>query len=545
LTRRDKFIVVGLIGLLAVTSAVAVVLDRLAPPPEPDFGGTYVEGVAGAPRFLNPLLAASAVDEDVSALVFAGLMRHDRRGQVVPDLAETFRIGEEGKVWDFELRPDAVWHDGAPVVPEDVLYTVRLAQDPAYAGPFAEAFRGVTVEKTGPASVRFTLQDVYAPFAASTTMGLLPAHELEGVGYAELPQHGFNARPIGSGAFKVSELDARRLVLARHEPFYRTNPERTRAYLDRLVLRFYPTATDALGALARREVDGVGGLGTVDADRARALPEVELLNLPTNDFTALFLNVRPEKVVFRERAVRQAIASAVDRSRLMRAAVDERGSLADTFVPSGSWALPADLKRSSYSVEDARSLLEQADWKDRDGDGFREKQGRTLAFTITTSDEPARVVAAAHVAQDLAAVGMRVEVRTVSFDDLVGPVSRQRAFDAMLVGINMGIEPDPYPFFHSTQIRDPGFNFSGYTTLALDRSLEAARRTVDVEKRKEHYAQVFQAIAQEVPIVFLYFADYVYARNRSVQGLEISPISEPAERLFGAEDWYVRTTRRR
>jgi len=105
-------------------------------------------------------------------------------------------------------------------------------------------------------------------------------------------------------------------------------------------------------------------------------------------------------------------------------------------------------------------------------------------------------------------------------------------------------DPDPYSFFHSSEVKDPGHNFSGFTTLTIDRSLEAARRTTDQTKRRELYSTVFQAIATDVPVVFLYFSDYLYAQARLVQGLKIAPISDPRERLWNAEDWYVRTARR-
>jgi len=115
----------------------------------------------------------------------------------------------------------------------------------------------------------------------------------------------------------------------------------------------------------------------------------------------------------------------------------------------------------------------------------------------------------------------------------------------LLVGITTGADPDPYAFFHSSQSRDPGYNFSGYSTLPMDRGLEAARRTSEQEKRREIYGPVFQQIAAEVPVVFLYFADYLYAQHRSVNGLKIAPVSEPTARFWDIEDWYVKTQPRR
>ncbi len=541
MTRRDKVIVLSLIGLLVVTSVVAILTDRSdAVASVPAFGGTHVEGVAGVPQYLNPIIAATSVDRDASRLLFTGLTRYDRNGAIAPDLASGFRT-TDARVWSFDIRPDATWHDGAPVTADDVAFTVGLLQDRAYVGPYRDAFRGVVVDAVGPKSVRFTLPDAYGPFADSTTVPLLPSHLLAGISYADLARQSFNARPVGTGPFKLSELDARQVVLVHNTSFYGTGSGRTRPYLDRVILRFYSDTSDALAALARGELDGVGGIVPADAERARTLRNVDLYSFPTNDFTAMFLNVRPEKAVFRDRAVRQAIATAIDRGRVMQVSIDGRGTLADEFVPSSSWAYVKDVTRYSYNLPAAKAMLDAAGWTDHDGDGVRDRDGVPLGFSVTTSDEAARVSAGLQIVGDLNAAGMKVDLVTLPFGELVDKTARQRAFDVLLVGVTIPGDPDPYGFFHSSQAKDPGHNFSGYATLPLDRDLESARRTSDLDARRALYAPVFQAIATDVPVVFLYFADYLYAMNRSVQGLKVATINEPMQRFWNIADWYVRT----
>src|SRR5438876_502375 len=307
MTGRDKFIVVALLGLLVVASVVAIVVDQRTGPGDPAVGGTYVEGVASVPQFLNPVIASTDVDEDVARLAFSGLTRYDQTGAIVPDLAAAFRTESDGKVWTFDIRDDATWQDGQPVTADDVVYTVKLLQDRGYVGQ--------------------------------------------------------------------------------------------------------------------------------DAERARALKNVVLYSLPTDNFVALFLNVRPEKAAFREKAVRQAIATAIDRGKVLQVAADGRGTLADEFVPPSSWAYVKDVTKYPFSTDDAKALLDNADWKDHDGDGIRDKGGQKLAFTITTSDEPARRLAASQIQSDLNAIGMKVDVKTMPFGELVDSAARQRNFDALLVEI--------------------------------------------------------------------------------------------------------------
>lgn len=544
MTRRDKLIVLALVGLLVLASVVAIASDSPDASTAPAFGGTYVEGVAGSPLYFDPIIAATNVDQDVSRLVFSGLTRFDRDGSIVADLASSYEVDPSGKSWTFVIRPDATWHDGAPVTADDVLYTVALLQDKAYSGPFADSFRGVAVAALEPKIVRFTLPDAYAPFAGSTTVPLLPAHLLAQVTYQQLARQPFNTKPIGTGPFKVSDVDAHQVTLVRSDDFYRTKPGRARAYLDKIVLRFYRDETEALAALARGEVDAAGGLSPQDAGRARTVRSVDLFSLPTNDFTALFLNVRPAKAVFRDRVVRQAVATSIDRGKVLQVAADGRGSVADEFVPSTSWAFAKDVPRYAFSASEARAQLDAADWIDHDGDGIRDKGGVALKFAIATSDEPQRIAAARQIADDLANVGMRVDVRAVPFGELVDRVARQRDFDALLVGITVGNDPDPYPFFHSSQLSDPGDDFSGYSTLAMDRLLEQARRTVDQGKRRELFAQIWNTLAADVPVVFLYYSDYLYAQSHAVQGLRIAPVNDPTQRFWNVEDWYVKTVPR-
>src|SRR5207247_2886306 len=332
--------------------------------------------------------------------------------------------------------------------------------------------------------------------------------------------------------FRVNEVDARQIVLVRNDDFYRTRPARARPYLDKMVLRFYPDTTEALLALSRGEIDGVGGLTSQDAERARSLKAAGLSSLPTDNFVSLFLNVRPDKVVFRDRAVRQAIATAIDRGRVLQLAADGRGTVADEFVPASSWAYVKDVTKYTFSTEEAIALLDQADWKDHDGDGICDKGGQKLAFSISTSDEPARTAAARQIQHDLNAIGMSVTVNSMPFGQLVDSVARQRTFDALLVEIAVSGDPDPYTFFHSTEVTDPGHNFSGFSTLPIDRNLEAAHRTFDEGARRDLYAPVFQAIAKEEPVVFLYFSDYLYAQSAQDDGQRSAPLTDPHERLW-------------
>jgi peptide/nickel transport system substrate-binding protein len=542
---RDKFIVVALIAMVAVATVAALASASNAENAPPADGGTYSEGVVATapPQTFNPLFATSQAERDASALLFTGLTRFDERGVVVRDLATDFSSSEDGKTWTVTIRPDARWHDGEPVTAADVVFTVGVAQDPNYHGPYAGNFTGAKVEALDDRTARFTLPDVYAPFLEATTMPLLPSHLLGRLPVAQLARDVFNVRPVGTGPFRFDSRDETRVTLVRNESFYRDAPQRTRPHLDKVILRLFPDNNAAVQALARGEVQAVGGISSDDADRVRRVRDIATNYFPSDEVTVLFFNLAPDRATFRDRVVRQAIALAINRQRLVQLVAGGHGAVTDEPVSPASWAYSTskDLRPRGYSPDDARAMLDGADWIDHDGDGIRDKSGVPLRFSLVTNDDPARVSTAQRIATDLDAIGMDVRIDVVTFAELVGTRARERAFDAMLLTVSTGMDPDPYLFWHSSQTKEPGLNFTSYATLGMDRALEQARRTLDPSQRRDLYAQVFAQLQEDVPAVYLYFADYVYAVDRAVHGMRIAPLADPSGRFWNVEDWYVRT----
>ena len=529
--------------MVAAATVGAFVSANTASSAPPAFGGTYTEGVVSAapPRTFDPLFASTQAERDASALMFTGLTRFDQRGVVVPDLATDFSSGEDGKAWTFTIRPDARWHDGEPVVAADVVYTVGVAQDESYHGPYAGSFAGAKVEALDVRTVRFVLPDVFAPFLEASTIPLLPSHLLHELPAAQLERDPFSVRPVGTGPFRFDSRDESRVTFVRNENFYRVAPERTRPYLDRVVLRLFPDTNAAVQALARGELQGLGGISADDADRVKGARDIATNYFPSDEATVLFFNLAPDRATFRDRGVRQAIARAINRPRLAQLITGGHASITDQPVLPSSWAYSRDVRPRAFAPEDARAMLDAAGWTDHDGDGVRDKNGVALRFGLVTNDDPPRVATVQQVARDLEAVGIAAQIEVVPFTELIDKRARERSFDAMVLAVSTGMDPDPYTFWHSSQVKDPGLNFTSYATLGMDRALEQARRTLDQTQRRDLYAQAFAQLQEDAPAVYLYFADYVYAVDRSVRGLRIAPLADPSQRFWSVEDWYVRT----
>ncbi len=300
----------------------------------PTIGGTYVEGVAGFPHAINPLLAAyNDVDRDLCALVFSGLTRMNGRGEVEPDLALKWEISLDGLTYIFHLRSGLRWPDGAPLTADDVLFTIGLMQDPDFPGPsdLGALWRTVQVFKDDDRTVRFVLSEPFAPFLDYTTIGLLPAHLLEGIRAADLASLDFNLQPMGSGPFQVAEVETQEgdivsILLKPNPAYYGPKP-----YLEGVRFRFYPSYQSAFRAFQAGEVEGVGRITLSELPQARQEADLNLYSAPLADQVLIFLNLakKDELPFFQEKEVRQALLYG-----LARAGLGDAGSRARAAVSS-------------------------------------------------------------------------------------------------------------------------------------------------------------------------------------------------------------------
>ncbi len=192
--------------LLASSSYLLYSVNKALLVEVPARGGTLVEGLVGAPRFINPLLAISDADRDLSALVYSGLLRAQGE-ELIPDLAESYEVSPDGTAYTFVIREDATFHDGSRVTAEDVVFTVAKAQDPILKSPKRANWDGVAAEVVDERTVRFTLKAPYAPFVENATLGILPKALWEEVSSDEFPFSALNTDPIGSGPFFVSTIE--------------------------------------------------------------------------------------------------------------------------------------------------------------------------------------------------------------------------------------------------------------------------------------------------------------------------------------------------
>jgi peptide/nickel transport system substrate-binding protein len=531
-----------LLGVLLVGLLLTYLAVNYTTVLRPGRGGTYVEGVVGAPVYLNPLLCGySEADRDICALLFSGLTRLNAWGEVEPDLARGWDVTLDGLTYTFYLRSNAYWHDGTPVTADDVIFTVRLLQDAGFSGPAelgAGIWQTVTIEKVDRRTVRFILPEQYAPFLDYTTMGILPAHLLEGIEAADLPGAEFNLNPVGSGRFQLAQLGIEggaitTLVLEQFPRYYGDQP-----YLDRVQFRFYSNSQLALSAYEAGEVEGVAKVAPSDLGRARSLSDLNLYSARLSEYGLVLLNLARPDLPFQEVEVRQALLYALDRQQVVDRVLGGQGIVAHSPVLAGTWAYSEDIQQYTYDPDAAHALLDASGWYRSDAaGGVRYKGSQRLGFTLLTSSEPERVATAQMLAEQWARVGVTVTVETVS-PLAVREALEQRQFDAVLAHIALAGDPDPYPFWHETQVSG-GQNYAGFVHRRASEVLEQARVEVKRELRQELYAEFQHIFAQEVPSLLLYVPVYTYGVDDRIHDVQIAPLMYPSDRFLTIADWWI------
>lgn len=531
---------IALSGILLFLSVLAFLSDNLTTTFVPEPGGTYIEGVVDRPSNLNPLFLASQTDEDIASLVFSGLTSASTAGRLEPDLARRWEISPDSLSYTFHLRDDVFWHDGEPFSAADVAYTVGILQDPTYTEDLAlaEVWRTARVDVLDPLTLQVTLPEPYAPFLSFTTFGILPSHLLSGYGAADLPALPFSRQPVGTGPWRLAGEDADSITLEAFPEYYGRRP-----LLEKITLRFYPDASALFQGYGRGEIMGVGQVRPQDVRLVAQEPALTLWNAPLDGFTGIVLNLTHP--LFADAAVRQALLYSLDRPTLIARVLNGQGLVANSVIAPTNWAYNPGIKPYPFDPDRARRLLQRAGWVDQDGDGVREKDGVSFAFSLLTNDEDAqRVRLAQEISRQWADVGVRAEVKTVDFARLAQGVLRPRNFDAaMITLLDLPTDPDPYPLFHSSQTTDDGRNFAGFANERADRLMVEGRLQQDESVRRELYFDVQELLAEQLPILPLYHPIFNYAVDARVRDVQIGPLSTPSERFRTLPNWVIKMRR--
>lgn len=569
-----------MVAAISVISLIGLFLsDHLIMVPKP--GGEYSEALIGQPKYLNPIYAgASDVDNDITSLIYTGLFRFDNDGNLKPDLAESYSVSTDTKSYDIKIRHDVRFADGETLTANDVMYTIDLIQNPKVASPLLMTFQGVSLERINDYEVRFILKAPFAPFLSALTVGILPEHIWSVSNPESLQLSKNNLQPVGAGPWKflkmikdsTGRIDS--LTLSSNDRYYGDKP-----LFKTLRFKFFDEYGSALEALRSQSIDGLSFLPKMQNPRL-SNKFINFYQLQLPEYTALFFNSAYQPLLKNDE-VRLAIAKAIDKNTLIDKALDGLGKPINSPLLSENFG---DNKKIETNIDDANALLDKNWTKLQPEEYFnlrreaisknlqknssstlsaneeknisntirsemdpaqlfyrKDKNNNILHLTITTADTEEYGRVAEQIALMLESIGIKATIERIATGRLAREIIKNRSYDILLYSEIIGGDPDPFPFWHSSQTEFPGLNLAGFNDRSADKLLEDARATVDNAARTDLYRKFQNILVSSVPAVFLYSPIHIMAINKEVQNVTFGAINAPADRYAQISKWYIKT----
>ncbi len=505
--------------------------SRPSPPagtPPPLRGGEITVGGLDRLESLNPLLAETETERALGSLLFDSLLDHDpNSGRPIPRLAQAWLVSDEGETITFTLRTDARWHDGKPVLANDVVFTLNAVRDPALDSLYGPQLEHVTdVRAIDDATVVIQLDQADCPsLDALGDVPILPRGWFTGT-------QEITTSP-GSGPFLLSSWDAEGdLQLRSNADYWGEVP-----YLDTLRYHFFETSAGLEQAVEGHEVD-------VALMPRGYIPEVktpsdsfQVYRYPAGEF--LFVAFNNDHPVLSDARIRLALSMAVDREELLSQTLGGAGDLVPGSLPASHWAADPALEPPPYDPEAARRLLLEAGWSDTDGDGWLDRDGERLRLPVRTNGgNRLREDVAILIAGTYRAIGIDASVELVIWGAVVDDLFTHD-FEVIVFSWPLRPEPDQSRWWLSTENEiGSGYNFVSFADEEVDALLEEARSVpgCDPTRRALLYREVQHILADERPYDFL-FIPYAAAFARSdLRGLAGGTFGHPLE---SAADWYL------
>ncbi|MGV3582542.1 MAG: peptide-binding protein [Methylophilus sp.] len=497
-------------------------------------GGTLISAMIGEPSSLIYMVAGESASAAIASNIFNSLLKYDQNLDLTGELAQNWEISNDQRTITFTLKPNLKWADGKPLTSEDVLFTWQLVTNENTHSPYASDYQLVKkAEAPDPHTFRVTYDQAYAPALDSWSgLQILPKHLLQG---QDLHTTSFARKPVGSSYYKLDNWKHGESIILSSNPSSVLGPTN----IDQLVTRIIPDNSAQFLELMADNIDTMG-LDPIKYSRIiPARPELKKnLNLYKelgNSYTYMGFNLKHKP--FDDIRVRKAINFAIDKQEIIDGVYLGLGiNIASPYKPGTRWSNP-NLMPYPYDPNKAKILLKEAGFIDSDGDGILERDGKPFAFEIITNQNKEREKSAVLIQRRLKEVGIDVKIRAIEWASFISRFIKTGDFDAVVLGWGLGLDPDQYSIWHSSQ-QEPGqFNFIGYNSPEIDKLLEQGRTELNPDKRQKIYHEFSKKLLEDSPIVYLSAGYGLTAMHKRIQGI-VNPI--PAAGVgYDSQKWYI------
>ena len=540
-------VALGIVAVLLFSQQTPTITGAILPQPEQ--GGVYTEGLVGSLGRLNPLLDwNNPADRDVDRLLFSGLVKFDERGMPQADLAEAWGVAQDGTIYNFSIRQDAVWHDDEPVTADDVIFTIERMKGAGsfYPQDIKDLWGTIEVTRLNDKNIKFTLPEPFVPFMDYLTFGILPKHLLESVPPEQMESAEFNINPVGSGPYRFDQLlvddgQITGVVLTLSPTYYDKTP-----FIEQVVFRYYPTSADALEAYRQGDVLSVSQITADVLGAALEEPNLSIYTSRMPRMSMVLFNLNNPEVAFLQNAqVRRALMLGINRPYIVNTFLQGQAIIANGPILPNSWAYHDGTEQFKYDPEAAVNLLKAEGYiLPAAGGDARAREGVSLTFTMLHPDDATHTRIAETIQEAWTEIGVSVTLQAVPYDQLVLESLASRTYQAALVDLDLSRtpDPDPYPFWHQAEATG-GQNYSHWDNRAASEYLEQARVTADYTLRTRLYRNFQVVFGKELPALPLFVPVYSYGVDTQVQGVQVGALYEPSDRLATFSNWYLLTRR--
>ncbi len=478
---------------------VIVVLTLLGPAsPAPAPAGTLRIGLESAPTTMDPALSTDLYSSQIYSDIMEPLVMLDPQGVPQPGLAESWSTSADGKAWTFKLRQNVKFHDGTEFTADDVKYTIERILNPDTRSPqrgnISQIASADVVDKY---TVRLNTRAAFAPILTNLAIA---AYIVPKAAHSRLGRD-FARRPVGTGPFRwVEWIPDDRVVLEANPDYYAGKPS-----IDRVIFRFIPEGSVRLAELESGGLDLIAGVPSQDIKRLRVSLIADLQEVVGTNYRLLAFNtsVKPYDDV----RVRQAVAYAIDKKRIVDVVWGERGVVAEGPIPPTSWAFDERFKGLGYNLNRAKQLMAETG----------HAAGFEMNFLVSNQEELQREIPL--IIDQLKQINVTVKPIVVDFPTLLDRLLKTN-YDVLRVGWTVNPEPDSllYSPFHSSAIG--GFNFAKFRNAKVDELLDRGRITSNMNERIRIYREAQRIIVQEAPMVFIFHEKRTYAHRKGITGFK-------------------------
>lgn len=491
----------------------------------PAYGGEIYEGIIGTPRFINPILATSEQDKDLTSLIYAGITKKDDLGNIILDMGESIVESDDKLSYRVTLKSDAFFHDGKKVTADDVIHTINLVQSPVIKSPYRIEWEGVSVQKESDTEITFTLKKPYPLFRSILTLGILPKHVWESLTEEQFSLSDYNIHAIGSGPYAIETINTvsgipTNFVLQAHNRYTLGRP-----YIKRIFINSYSNEKNLIQAFTKGYIDRIHGVSPDTITELGVSDKNITTSLLPRTFT-VFFNPNKEEALS-DKQVRFALEKAINKQAIVDNVLQKYGKAIDT--PYAFDDTQADT--ALYNVEEARTLLAKSR-------GLKNSSTSTISLTLTTANTEEMKKVAEMIQADWQAIGVETTLAVYEVADLNQTIIKDRDFQVLLFGSITKSPADLYAFWHSSQRSFPGLNISNYVSNALDKNLETLRNESDEVARIEAYDSVKDEFRDETPGIFLFAPSLIYITRDDAITLLPKYSFDSASRFALIHTWY-------